>query len=117
MPRGEHPNSRAVLKKNAFTTETAREYGLKGAEASNKVKREKRTLAEELRLLLEEALTDSKGQKVTTQKAISVSMIRQAMKGNTKAYEIIRDTIGQKPVEKVETTIKEPRRFEFVLRK
>lgn len=115
MPKGEHPNSKAALVK--FTKETASEYGKRGNKVSTAVRRAKRTLAEELRLLLEEALTDSKGQKVTTQKAISVSMIKQAMKGNTKAYEIIRDTIGQKPVEKVETTIKEPRRFEFVLKK
>ena len=35
------------------------------------------------------------------QAAMSASLLRQAMMGNTKAYEIIRDTIGEKPVEKV----------------
>ena len=57
----------------------------------------RKSLKEELEILLE--LT--KGDK-TYQELMSLSMINQAIKGNVKAYETIRDTIGQKPVEKQE---------------
>lgn len=57
----------------------------------------RKTLKEELEILLE--LT--KGDK-TYQELMSLSMINQAIKGNVKAYETIRDTIGQKPIEKQE---------------
>jgi hypothetical protein len=37
-----------------------------------------------------------------TQQKISTALIEKCLKGDTKAYEIIRDTIGEKPKDKVE---------------
>jgi hypothetical protein len=48
-------------------------------------------------LLLE--LVDKKGK--TNQEKMSVGLLKKAMKGNVKAFEMIRDTIGQKPKEEV----------------
>ena len=48
-----------------------------------------------------EEITDKNGRRMQTQKAISASMIKQALTGSTKAFELIRDTIGEKPVDKV----------------
>lgn len=73
--------------------EEAREKGRKGGIASGKARAERKALKEELLLLLSEG---------NTQKKISLSLIKEAMKGNTKAFEVIRDTIGEKPVEKVD---------------
>ena len=70
----------------------ARELGKKGGIASGKARKERKALKEELLLLL------SKGD---TQKKISLSLIKEAMKGNTKAFEVIRDTIGEKPKESI----------------
>lgn len=118
MPKGSHPNSRANLAKaKRFTVETASAMGRKGAEKSNKVQAKARTFAEELKALLEIELTNSNGEKVTTRKAISTALIKKALSGDRAAYAEIRDTVGERPVEQVETTIKEPRRFEFVLKK
>lgn len=118
MPKGSNPNSRANLKKCVpFTVETASAMGKKGAIASNKAQARARTFAEELKALLEVELTDSRGDKVTTRKAISTALIKKALSGDRAAYAEIRDTVGERPVEQVETTIKEPRRFEFVLKK
>ena len=39
---------------------------------------------------------------MNTQVAMSSSLIKEALKGNTKAFELVRDTIGEKPVDKVE---------------
>lgn len=36
-----------------------------------------------------------------TQNKISVALIEQAQKGNTKAFEIIRDTIDEKPKDNI----------------
>lgn len=115
MPKGSNPNSRANLK--PITKETARELGRRGAMVSNAKQAKARTFAEELKALLEVELTDSRGDKVTTRKAISTALIKKALSGDRAAYAEIRDTVGERPVEQVETTIKEPRRFEFVLKK
>lgn len=64
-------------------------------------KRVRKTLREELLNLLSAEMIDDEGYKVQTQTSMSVALINEALKGNTRAYEIIRDTIGEKPVEKV----------------
>lgn len=74
----------------------ARERGRKGGIASGKARAERKTLRDELLLLL------SKGD---TQEKISLSLISEAMNGNTKAFEVIRDTVGEKPVDKLEAQV------------
>lgn len=81
--------------------EEARENGRKGGLKSGEVRRARKTLREELTDLLTETITDKNGKQMQTQKAISASMIKQALTGNTRAFELIRDTIGEKPIDKV----------------
>ena len=83
------------------TSEEAREAGRKGGKRSGEVRRARKTLRDELTDLLTETITDKNGRQMQTQKAISTSMIKQALNGSTKAFEIIRDTIGEKPIDKV----------------
>lgn len=115
MPKGSNPKSRANLK--VLTSEQAREYGSRGGKKSAQVQAKARTFAEELKALLEIELTNSNGQKVSTRAAISTALIKKAMAGDRGAFAEIRDTVGEKPIEQVETTIKEPRRFVFELKK
>lgn len=77
------------------TSEQARELGRKGGLASAKARREKKTLKMELEALLE--IMDEKGDSV--QKKMSFALIKKAIKGDVRAFETIRDTIGQKPKE------------------
>ncbi len=70
----------------------ARERGRKGGLASGEARRKRKTLKEELLLMLEDE---------NVQKSVTAALIAQAQDGNTKAFEIIRDTIGEKPIEKV----------------
>lgn len=81
-----------------LTTEEARKIGKKGGIASAKARQERKTLKEELLLLLENE---------DIQKKISVALIERAMiydsMGN-KAFEVIRDTIGEKPKEEIGVT-------------
>lgn len=43
------------------------------------------------------SLASVNGKNLTVQEAIMLAQVKKAMKGDTKAAEFIRDTIGQKP--------------------
>ena len=78
----------------------ARERGRKGGLASGEARRKRKTLKEELLLMLSDG---------DIQEKISLALINEAINGNnagsvTKAFEVIRDTIGERPVEKVQAT-------------
>ena len=77
------------------TPRERQEISRKGANATNKLKRERKTLREELLLLLSQG---------DTQEKVSLALIHKAQKGDTKAFEVLRDTIGEKMAEKVEVS-------------
>lgn len=41
-------------------------------------------------------------EELTNGMAINVALFQEALKGNTKAYELIRDTLGEKPSDKIQ---------------
>ncbi len=86
-------NEKNLIPLNRRTQRERKEIATKGAKATNKKKAERKTLREELLLLL------AKG---NTQNRLSLALIEKALTGDTKAYEVIRDTIGEKPVEQVQ---------------
>lgn len=73
----------------------------KGGLASGEARRRKRDLRQALEMLLEREYKDKNGNAVTGTEAISAKLFEQAMKGNIKAFETIRATVGQDPVQKV----------------
>ena len=81
------------------STEEARERGRKGGLASGEARRKRKTLKEELLLMLSEG---------ETQQSVTLALIEKAMSGDTKAFEVIRDTIGEKPIDKVMIADVEP---------
>lgn len=89
-------NEQNLIPMNKRTPRERKEIARKGAIASNKAQAARKTLKEELLALLEDN---------ETQKKISVALIQQAKKGNTKAYEIIRDSIGEKPIDRVQAEV------------
>lgn len=93
------------LKSNSERTPKERiDLARKAGKKSGEARRAKKTMREMLEMLLEKQIEnpDEKGKKQTTLEAISVSLIQKALLGNVRAFEVLRDTIGQKPVEKVE---------------
>ena len=86
----------------------------KGGKASAAKRREKKTMEQSLQLLLNLAVSDStltdptdndvfnkvKGKNLTVQDKILVEVIKKALKGDLKAIEFLRDTSGQKPIDK-----------------
>lgn len=72
-----------------------------GGKASVKARAEKRDLRKALEVLLEKDWEDKNGNKLSGTQAVATKLFEQAMRGNIRAFEMIRDTVGQKPVEKV----------------
>ena len=71
----------------------AREKGKNGGKKSGEVRRERKAIKEELLLLLSQG---------DLQEKLSLALINKALSGDVRAFETIRDTIGEKPIEKQE---------------
>lgn len=74
------------------TSEEARKNGRKGGLASAAARQKRKALKEELILMLSDG---------DTQQRMTTALIEKALKGDVKAFETIRDTIGEKCAEKV----------------
>lgn len=77
------------------------EEASKGGKASAESRRAKRDLRLALEMLLEKEYKDKNGNQLSGTEVITAKLFEQAMKGNIRAFETLRDTVGQKPVEKV----------------
>lgn len=88
-------NEKNLIPFNELTESQQREIASKGGKASAEAKRKRKTLKEELLLMLEDE---------EVQKSVAVALIQEAQGGNVKAFGMLRDTIGEAPVEKVQTT-------------
>lgn len=77
------------------------EEASKGGKRSGEVRRERANLRKSLEALLEQGFKDKAGKDISGADAISIKLFEQAMKGNTRAFEVIRSTVGQDPVQKV----------------
>lgn len=86
------------------TSEEARTIGKKGGIASGEARKKKKLLKECLEILLERDVKGADNVTVTGSEAISIELFNKALSGDIKAFEVIRDTVGQKPVEKVAAT-------------
>lgn len=90
-------NEQNLIKNEDLTPKQRRENASKAGKASGEARKRKKTLKEELIILLE---LEKEGK--SNQERMSIALLEKAQKGNTKAFEIIRDTIGEKPKEGLE---------------
>lgn len=108
MPKGTNPNSLKALEehreKGSFTAENAVEM----AEKSHEVRRAKRTFREEFEIELAAIIKDRKGNETTVKNAITKATVQKALKGDLRAQEFIRDTIGEKPSENIVVSTADP---------
>ena len=105
--------------KNAFarmTPEQRAEYGRKGAEKANETKRKRKEMRETLDILLNmplkkgkvysaeeiKSFADLKGKNITIDQAMMVCLVQKALKGDLNAISMVRDTVGEKPTDKME---------------
>ncbi len=94
------------------TAEEARERGRKGGKASAKKRQQNKTFKEIINKFLDGQVSDERlkqqmiefgfADKEVSNKSCAVfALWREAIQGNTKAFELLRDTIGEKPQEKI----------------
>ena len=83
-------------------SEEAKKRGAAGGRKSGISRRKKRDIKRCLEMLLEKDMTTRNGETVSGAEAISAKLFESALKGDVRAFEVLRDTVGQKPVDKVE---------------
>lgn len=81
-----------LIPANKRSKDEARKLGQKGGKKSGEVRRMRKTLKEQLLLLLKDG---------DIQENLCLALIEKALDGDTKAFQIIRDTIGEKPIEQL----------------
>ena len=83
-----------------FTSDQSREEAVKngriGGIVSGEARRERKKLREDLEYLLSQPMSGR-----TTQECICLALLKNALQGSVRAFEIIRDTIGEKPADNV----------------
>lgn len=94
---------------NQRTIEERKEIAHRAGVASGKARRNKALLKDCLEILMEKKMITSDGKKVTGAEAQSVSLFLAALQETdtakkARAFEVLRDTAGQKPAEKIEQT-------------
>lgn len=101
-------NEQNLISNNERTPSERRENARKAGKASGEARRKRKTLREELLALLETKQYQEK---------ISLAMLEKASRGDTKAFEVIRDTIGEKPSDKLEIDQDKPFKVNISIKK
>lgn len=97
---------------NSLTEKEQREITSKGGKASAKKRQQNKTFKEIINKFLDGQVTDERlkeqmvefgfADKEVSNKSCAVfALWKEAIKGNTKAFELLRDTIGEKPQDKL----------------
>ena len=111
-------NEQNLIPNSERTPSELREITSKGGKASGEARRRKKSMRENLEILLSMPLKKGKGadiekgknlqefttQNLTVEQAVLLAQIKKALKGDIYAFETIRDLIGEKPVNKSEVS-------------
>lgn len=111
-------NEKNLRPQSSRTKSEQRRIASKGGKASAAKRRERKALKESLGVALDIALSGKvdtdlskidfadalQAEGLSMQDKIAVAMIAEAANGNVRAAEFIRDTMGEKPVEKLDIT-------------
>lgn len=98
-----------------LSTREAREIGSKGGKASAKKRRQNKTFKEIINRFLNSDVSNEElkhqmikfgfaDEEVSNKSCTVFALWKEAIKGNTKAFELLRDTSGEKPIDKTEVT-------------
>lgn len=113
MPKNKNDN---LIPIKTLSNEEAKARGAKGGKASVEARRKRKAfkdvfntlLTNDLSPELAEALNDKSGalsidtKGFTVNDYMALAQVVKAIGGDTKAFEVIRDTVGEKPVDKAE---------------
>ena len=96
-------NEKNLIPNENRTPSERRANAQKAGKASGASRRNKKMIRECLEILLEKRMKDEDGTIMTGAEAIALTAFQRALNGDMKAMEFVRDTAGQKPVEKIVT--------------
>lgn len=85
-------NEQNLIPNSERTPSELREIAQKGGIASGEARRRRKSLKEELEILLSDG---------NVQQRLVTSLLNRATTGDIRAFEVIRDTIGEKPAEEL----------------
>lgn len=90
-------NESNLIPMNKRTPRERQEISRKGAIASNKVQKEKKTIVNALKDLLQEEVLGKDGKTTgkTYQDLVNLGLLKGAMKGNAQNYRVLLETLGQ----------------------
>lgn len=119
-------NEENLIPFNEMTEKEQRKIASKGGKASAKARAERKLIAEQMKLLLSLPLKDEKAKakleslgidadNIDNQMAMIISMWNKAIKGDVQAFNSIRDTVGEKPKDDVDVTVKNSKKFKDVV--
>ena len=106
-------NEQNLIKNEDLTPEQRRKNASKAGKASAKKRQQNKTFKEIISKFLDGQVSDDRlkqqmidfgfADKEVSNKSCAVfALWREAIKGNTKAFELLRDTIGEKPIEQIQ---------------
>lgn len=112
MPRG---NKDKLIPQNQKTKQEQSRIAKLGGIKSGEVRQQQKTFKDVFKTLLNqdipvgilpEEIVKISGEKINFRQAVALSMALCAIKGDSKAAIFVRDTIGEKPIDKQELEIK-----------
>ncbi|MCL2631507.1 MAG: hypothetical protein FWD45_00205 [Coriobacteriia bacterium] len=106
------PNEDNLRPQNTRTKSEQRAVAVQGGKASGAARRQKKLIRDNLQMLMEMQVKPGKAaeslrklgipeDEMTNQMAMAVAAWQEALKGNVRAQEYVRDTIGQRPADKL----------------
>lgn len=101
-----------------FTKEESAKGGIKSGQTRAQKRTMKETLEHILSMSIEigeiddieliQSIKDTKGKNITVKDVLLLAQVAKAQKGDTRAFEVVRDTIGENPTQKAEITANTP---------
>lgn len=106
-------NTQNLIKNEDLTPEQRRKNASKAGKASAKKRQQNKTFKQIINKFLDGQVSDERlkqqmidfgfADKEVSNKSCAVfALWKEAIKGNTKAFELLRDTIGEKPIEQIQ---------------
>ena len=106
-------NTQNLIKNENLTPSQRRKNASKAGKASAKKRQQNKTFKEIINKFLEEQVSNEElkqqmvkfgfaDDEVSNKSCAVFALWKEAIKGNTKAFELIRDTIGEKPIEQIQ---------------
>jgi hypothetical protein len=95
-------NEQNLIPTTKLTEKERRELASKAGKASVEARRKKRDLRRAIEILLETDIKDEDGNVKSGAEALAIAQFKKALKGDTRAFEVLRDTSGQSVVQRVQ---------------